>query len=317
MTDFVFLIPLFATAIVLAVPIGLAAVGECICQKTGILNLGLEGMMLGGALMSFLGAYYTGSPWFGVATGLAGGLTLAVLMGLLCITLKAEQVVSGIVIVLLSHGLTSYLYGTLFHVGTIPPRIEGLKPIAIPFLSDIPILGPIVFTQSPLIYFGIALAGLLWWVLERTSLGLSIKGAGEKPDAVDAAGISVDQLRWLGILISGGMAGLAGGVLIISQLHLFADNITSGRGWIAIALVIFGRWKPLWVFGGALLFGLVDAIQLKMQITAGGIDSTVPFELFQAMPYLVTLAVLVLTAARARRNAQPSALAIPFFKGGH
>lgn len=316
MTDLAFIVPLLAAAVVSSMPVGIAAVGECVCQKTGILNLGLEGMMLSGALAAFLFAFYTGDPWLGVIAGVVGGLLPAVLFGLLSITLKAEQVVSGIVIVLLAHGFTSYLYGSLFHVGSTPPRIERLEPVAIPVLSDIPVLGPVLFNHSLLLYLSLALIVGLWWFLERTSVGLVIKGAGEKPEAVDAAGVSVDGLRWLGVLISGGMAGLAGAFLVVVQLGLFADGVTTGRGWIAIALVIFGRWKPMLVFGGALFFGLIDAVQLRFQILAGGIDSKVPFEIFQVMPYLVTLVVLVWAAAFAKRNAQPSALAIPFFKGG-
>lgn len=310
-----FLVPLLATAFVLSIPVALAAVGECICQRTGVLNLGVEGMILMGALTAFLGAFYCESSWVGVLTGVAGGVALGVLMGVLCITIKAEQVVSGIVIVLLSLGLTSYLYGSLFHVGAMPPRIDGLSPLHIPLLSDMPVIGPILFRQTSLVYLSLAFIALLALMLERTSLGLSLKAVGEKPEAGDAAGLSVDGLRWLGLLISSAMAGLGGAVLIVAQLHLFADNITAGRGWIAIALVIFGRWKPLLVFAGALLFGVVDALQLKIQVAAGGINSAVPFELFQALPYFVTLAVLVLSAIRARRNAQPSALGIPFLKG--
>lgn len=314
--DLTFLVPLLSTALVLSIPVGLAAVGETICQRTGLLNLGVEGMMLVGALTAFLGEFYTGSPWFGVFMGMTGGIGLAVVMGVMCISLKVEQVVSGIVLVLLAVGLTSFVYGSLFHVGTTPPRIHGLDPLDLPVLGNIPVLGPILFQQSALVYLSLALVALSWWLLERTSLGLAFQGAGEKPEAVDAAGIDVDRLRWLGVLISGAFSGLGGAVLIISQLHLFADNITAGRGWIAIALVIFGRWRPLWVFAGALLFGIVDAVQLRIQILAGGIESAVPFELFQAMPYLVTLGVLVLGAIRARRSAQPAALGIPFHKGG-
>lgn len=310
-----FLIPLLSTAFVLSIPVALAAVGECICQRTGVLNLGVEGMMLMGALTAFLGAYYYDSSWIGVLAGVAGGVSLGILMGVLCISIKAEQVVSGIVVVMLSLGLTSYLYGSLFHVGTTPPRIEGLSPVQIPLLSDIAFVGPILFQQTLLVYLALGLIALLSWMLERTSVGLALQAVGEKPEAGDAAGLSVDGLRWLGILISSAMAGLGGAVLIIAQIHLFADGITAGRGWIAIALVIFGRWKPLWVFAGALLFGIVDAIQLKIQVIAGGIDSAIPFELFQALPYIVTLAVLVLSAIRTRRNVQPAALGIPFLKG--
>ncbi|WP_315923286.1 ABC transporter permease [Mesorhizobium sp. SP-1A] len=310
-----FLIPLLSTAFVLSIPVALAAVGECICQRTGVLNLGVEGMMLMGALTAFLGAFYSDNSWIGVLAGIAGGVSFGILMGILCISIKGEQVVSGIVVVLLSLGFTSYLYGSLFHVGSTPPRIDGLPPIHIPLLSDIPFVGPILFRQTLLVYLSLGLIVLLSWMLERTSLGLALQAIGEKPEAGDAAGLNVDMLRWLGIVTSSAMAGLGGAVLIIAQLHLFADNITAGRGWIAIALVIFGRWKPLWVFAGALLFGIVDAIQLKIQVMAGGIDSIVPFEMFQALPYVVTLGVLVLSAIRARRNAQPSALGVPFIKG--
>lgn len=310
------LVPLLSSAVVLMIPIGLAAVGETFCQRTGILNLGVEGMMLVGALMSFLAAFYSGSAWVGVAGGIVGGLAFGALKGLLSITLKTEQVVSGIVIVLLAQGLTSYLYGSLFHIGSTPPRIEGLGPVAIPILASIPGLGPVLFHQSVLVYLSVAVVVGVWWLLQKTTLGLHVRATGDMPAAMDAAGVAVDRIRWLGILVSGAMCGLAGSVLIIAQLRLFAEHITAGRGWIAIALVIFGRWKPLWVFAGAGLFGLIDALQLRVQASSGGINSAVPFEVFQVMPYLMTLVVLVVATARSQRDAQPATLGTHFFKEG-
>ena len=312
--DIAVLTQLLVAAVVLTVPVGLAAVGETICQRTGVLNLGVEGMMLAGTLASFLTTFYTGSPWAGVLGGVLAGIMFGVLKGLLSIYLKAEQVVAGLMVVLLSQGLTSYVFGVLFGTNSEPPRIEGMEVLPIPVLSSIPVIGPAFFNHALVVYLSIILIFAAWWVLGRTALGLHIRGVGELPAAINAAGVSVDGLRWIGVMASSAMAGLGGSVLIVAQLRLFTDNVTSGRGWIAVALVIFGRWKPQWVFLGAGLFGLTDAIQLRMQTVSGGIDSTIPYEILQALPYVLTFVILVAASAMSRRDAQPAALAVPFKK---
>jgi ABC-type uncharacterized transport system permease subunit len=308
------LVSLCAAGVRLAMPTALAAVGEAFCERAGVLNLGLEGMMLSGALGSFLGAYYTGNPWLGILAGVLAGLLLGALKAFLSVTMKTEQVINGIAIVLLAQGLTSFVYGKLFGVTSSPPRIEGLAPVEIPFLSEIPGLGRVLFTQSVVVYASLLLVVMIWAALFYSRLGLAVRAVGETPAAADAAAIHVDRIRWLAVLTAGGMAGLGGAVLIVTQLRLFANNITAGRGWVAIAIVIFGRWHPIWVLVGAFLFGFTDALQLRVQAAGGGINAVVPYEFFQALPYLVTVVVMVLSSITGRRDAQPAALGVPYRK---
>ncbi len=308
------LIPLLNASVRLAVPTGLAAVGESLCQKAGVLNLSLEGMMLTGAYAAFLGAHYSGEPWVGVLTGIGGGVLIGVLMALFSVTLKTEQVINGIALVLLAQGLTSFVHVKLFGV-TAPERFDPIRPMEVPLLGSVPGIGSVVFDQSPLVYLAAALIFAMWWTLRSTRFGLSVRAVGDRPSAADAAGISVDGVRWIAILASGAMAGLGGAVLVVGQLGLFVQNVTAGRGWIAIALVIFGRWSPPRVAAGAFLFGFTDALQLRIQSASGGIESEVPFEFFQALPYLVTLVVVVVATARARDDAQPESLGLAFVKG--
>jgi general nucleoside transport system permease protein len=308
------LVSLCAAGVRLAVPTALAAVGETFCERAGVLNLGLEGMMLSGALGSFLGAYYSGNAWVGILAGIAAGVIVGVLKAFLSVTLKTEQVINGIAIVLLAQGLTSFIYGKLFGVTSSPPRIEGLPPVEIPLLSKIPALGRVLFTQSLPVYASLVLVLAIWGTLFYSRLGLSIRAVGERPAAADAAAIHVDRIRWFAVLTCGGMAGLGGAMLIVTQLQLFANNITAGRGWVAIAIVIFGRWNPLWVLAGAFLFGFTDALQLRVQAAGGGINAAVPYEFFQALPYLVTVIVMVASSVAGRRDAQPAALGVPYRK---
>jgi general nucleoside transport system permease protein len=182
-------------------------------------------------------------------------------------------------------------------------------------LHDIPGVGPVLFEQNVLFYLSLALALGISLVLTRTRFGLSVRAVGESPAAAEAAAVSVARTRWLALLICGGMAGLGGAVLVLGQLNVFEEDVSGGRGWIAIALVIFGRWNPLLVLGGAFLFGFTDALQIRVQAVSGGIASSVPTEIFGALPYVVTLAVMVAATVWAGRDAQPAALGVPFRKG--
>jgi simple sugar transport system permease protein len=305
---------LFNAGVRLATPTALAAVGEAFCERAGVLNLGLEGMMLSGALGSFLGAHYSGNPWVGVLAGIGVGVLVAAIKAYLSVTLKTEQVINGIAIVLLAQGATSFVYGKLFGVTSSPPRIEGLRPIRIPGLSSIPGIGTVLFSQSILVYISIVLVVGVWLLLFKSRLGLAVRAAGESPAAADAAAVPVDRIRWLSLLICGAMAGLGGAVLVVAQLQLFANNVTAGRGWVAIAIVIFGRWNPLLVLAGAFLFGFTEALQLRVQAAGGGINAALPYEFFQALPYLITLVVMTLSAIRGGRDAQPAALGVPYRK---
>lgn len=302
---------LFASAVQLAVPIALAAAGETVCERAGVLNLGIEGLMLFGALGSFLGAYYASSLLVGVLCGLAAGVALAAIMGLLSIRLKTEQVINGIALVLFAQGITAFVYTELFSGGR-PPSVELASPVKIPLLSEIPGIGGVFFNQNLLVYGSIVLALSTWFVVFRTRFGLSVRAAGDGPAAADAVAVNVDRVRWIALLIGGAMGGLGGAVLILGEIGLFRPEITAGRGWVAVALVVFGRWNPILVLGGAALFGLADALQLQVQAASGGTGSSVPYEVFQALPYGLTLAVLVATSIRARGSAVPLALGMPF-----
>jgi ABC-type uncharacterized transport system permease subunit len=304
---------LFSSAVLLAMPTALAALGETVCERAGVLNLGLEGMMLSGAMGAFLGAYYTDSAVLGVVSGVVVGVLVGALMAFLSVTLKTEQVINGIAIVLFAQGITAFLFEKLFG-GSQQPTISGIPDLKIPLLGSIPGVGPVLFDQNALLYASGIVALVVCVLLLRTRFGLSVSAVGESPQAADAVAVDVARTRWKALLTCGGLAGLGGTVLVIGNLNLFQPNVTAGRGWVAIALVIFGRWNPLLVLGGTFLFGFTDALQVQVRAVSGGTNTSVPYELFQALPYLVTLAVLVASSVLARRSAQPSALGIPFAK---
>ncbi len=308
-------IGLFASGVQLAMPTALAAVGETVSERAGVLNLGLEGMMLSAALAAFAAAYYSGSATLGVCAGIAAGMAVGGLMAFLSVFLKTDQVINGIVIVIFAQGVTIFAYERLFGHLAVPPEISPLRHIAIPGLSDIRWIGPVLFDQNALFYVSVVIALCAWPLLFRTRFGLSIRAVGEAPAAADSTAIRVDRVRVLALLFCGAMAGLGGAVLIVGDISLFGPNVTAGRGWVAVALVIFGRWNPLLVLGGALAFGLTDALQLRIQAASGGTTAAVPFEVFQALPYVLTLVVMVTATVAAKRSAQPSALGIPFRKG--
>jgi simple sugar transport system permease protein len=304
---------LLASTVLLAMPTALAALGETVSERAGVLNLGLEGMMLAGAMGAFLGDYYVHSAVVGVLCGVGVGVLVGALMAFLSVYLKTEQVINGIAIVLFVQGITAFVFEKLFG-GSAQPTIPDIPNVKIPGLGSIPGVGPVLFDQNALIYISVAIAVGVWLLLTRTHFGLAVRAVGESPEAADAAAVSVPRIRWFALLICGGLAGLGGTVLVIGNVNLFQANVTAGRGWVAIALVIFGRWNPLLVFGGTFLFGFTDALQVQVRATSGGTTTAVPYELFQALPYLVTLAVLIAATVMARRSAQPSALGIPFRK---
>lgn len=308
------LVVLLSSSVAFAMPTALAAVGETVAERAGVLNLGLEGMMLSGALAAFLAAYYLDSVVLGTLAGISMGVGLGALMAFLSVTLRTEQIINGIAIVLLAQGLTTFVFEKLF-AGEEQPAVSGIPDLDVPLLSSLPGVGDVLFQQNALFYISVVLALGVWLLLTRTRFGLSVRAVGENPAAADAAAVSVARIRWLALLVCGGMAGMGGAVLVLGQLNIFDTNVTAGRGWIAIALVIFGRWNPLLVLGGAFLFGFTDALQIRVQAVSGGITSTVPTEIFAALPYAVTLIVMVVATVWAGRDAQPAALGIPFRKG--
>ncbi|MEM7772644.1 MAG: ABC transporter permease [Cyanobacteria bacterium P01_E01_bin.6] len=310
-----FLIAVFTAGIRLAIPVLLAVLGEIITQLSGVMNLGLEGVMLMGGLAGFASTYYleqaTGltelSAWIGLVAGMAAGLLMGLLMAVLSITCRTDQVVAGITIVLLGQSLTTYLYRALPDLGSA--RITGLETRPIPGLSNLPIVGDILFNHNPVVYLCVGLVILCWVMLFRTNWGLQIRATGENPSAVDTSGLGVTKLRYLCTLAGSALAGLGGAVLTVVQLNLFIEGVTAGRGWIAIALVFFSRWNPFLALGGALLFGVADALQFRIQALG---SEEMPYEFLLMLPYVLTLVVLLFGNTR---DQTPATLGIPYIKG--
>ncbi len=295
------LIPLLAATVQSGTPILYATLGEIITEKSGVLNLGVEGVMIIGALTGFLVARVTGNPYLAfVAAGLAGTL-LAFLHGIVCLWFQGNQVVSGLALTILGTGLANYL-GTSF-VGQSTP---GFHPVSIPLLSKIPFLGAVFFNQDPLVYFTYILPALIGLFLYSSRWGLGLRAAGEYPAAATAGGLNVVTYRWAGILIGGFFMGLGGAYLSLAYTHIWTNNITGGRGWIAVALVIFAFWRPGRAMFGAYLFGGIMALQLHMQAAGTTLSSS----LLLMLPYALTIIVLALSSWRQGASEAPAALGI-------
>ncbi len=308
MTD-VFSLPvlqgILLSAIRLATPYLYSAIGEMFAQRSGVLNLGVDGIMLVGAFAGFFAALSTGSLWLGLIAAAIAGLLMGLLMSLISVTLKAEQGISGIGLYLFGLGLSSLLFKV--SIGTVK-TIVGFQPVKIPLLGDIPWIGEIFFQHSLPVYGAFLLVPLAWWFLEKTTWGLKIKAVGQNPAAADSLGVSVNRVRYFCVCLGGVLAGIAGASLSIALVNLFQENLTAGQGFIAVALVYFGGWRPLGILAGALLFSSVNALQLWMQVLGVDIKSDIAVML----PYLLTIAALAVTVNRAR---QPAALNKPFERG--
>ena len=289
----------------LAIPIMLAALGGMFAERAGVLNIGLEGMMLLGAFVGFSAAFVSGSLWFGVAAGMASGALLGLVMAFYTVRLSSNQVVVGIAINLLMVGVTSYGFRAAFGTGTNAPRIQPFPPIEIPGLSQIPVLGPLLFQQSILVYLTLALVAVAAIVLSRMSIGTAIIAVGEHPEAAETLGISVSRTRTWCLVVSGLFAGLGGAFLSLSATGLFLDNMTAGRGYIALAILLLGRRHPWGILLAAMLFGGADAFQLRGQNAGTGI----PYQFLVMLPYLLTIVVLIGFAGKVR---DPAALGQPF-----
>ncbi len=300
-------VPLLAASVRLSMPIAVAAAGECVSERSGTLNLGLEGMMLAGALGAFLAADGADNEVVGVLAGVAAGTMVAVLVGYLVLRLAVDQVVVGVATVILAGGATTYLYTQIYGFSGTLPQLGSLDAWRVPVLASIPGIGPVLFEQTWPTYMGALVPILLWAVLFRSRLGLRMFACGENPGAAQANGIDVTRTRWWALLITGCAAGLAGAMLVI-DVNIFRPGLTAGRGWIAIGLVIVARWNPIGALVASGVFGFTTALQLRIQAASGGIESDVPFEVFQALPYLVTFVVVVIATVSARRDAQPSEL---------
>ncbi len=292
--------------LVAGTPLLLATLGEIVAERSGVLNLGVEGMMAIGAVSAYLAALASGSPWVGLAVALAAGTAISAIHAFVSITLKANQVVSGLALTLLGLGVAS-LFGKPFIGRPLPVKLE---PLNIPLLADIRWLGPVLFARDAVFYISVLLGLAFWFLLGRTRWGIEVRSVGENPAASDAAGVSVTGQRYLCTLIGGALSGLAGAYLSIAYSNSWMDGMTGGRGWIVIALTIFALWRPLRAFLGAYLFGAIFVLQYLLQPLG------IPPNLLSMLPYLATLAVLVAGGLRAdhRNLAAPAALGEPFLK---
>jgi len=295
----------FASTLRLATPYLFASLGEMFGQRSGVLNLGVDGIMLMGAFGAFYTVLITQNLILGVLVALIIGALLGLVTAFISVTLKAEQGISGIGMYLFGLGMSELLFQKL--IGT-PKSISGFPPISLPILSDLPILGEIFFRHNILVYLAFALVPISAYILRSTTWGLMIRAVGQNPTAADAMGVSVTRVRYATVTIGGMLSGLAGASLSIALLNVFQQNLTSGLGFIAVALVYFGRWQPWGVMLGAVLFSFVQALQL--QISAIGID--VPDEFAAMSPYVITIIALVFASKQAEK---PTALTKPFVRG--
>jgi ABC-type uncharacterized transport system permease subunit len=300
----------WAAAIRIASPLIFAALGELICERAGVLNLGIEGIMVVGAFAGWMTVYVGGGLWMGVGVAMAAGMLFGLLHGTLTVPFGLSQHVVGLGITLLATSLTYFCYRLALPEVTSPPKIEAFQPLAIPVLSDIPVVGAALFTQTPLTYLAFVLVAVVSVILYRTPLGLALRAAGENPSAVAAQGLSVSAIRIGAVMVGSGLMAVGGAFLTMSAFNSFFFEMVNGRGWICIALVVFGSWKPGKTLIGAILFATFDALQIRVQQTPLGAD--VPYQIFLMMPYLLSILALVIMSRRAE---VPAALMVPFNKG--
>jgi len=297
---------LLARAIMMSTPLLLGALAEVYAERTGMMICAIEGIFLLGAWGGFVGVYISNSLVIGLLTAIALGVVMALLYAFVTVTLKQQQVVTGTAMNILAVGVCAYFQRVLFGVPTSPLQIDTLPKIAIPLLSKIPFIGGIFFRQNILTYFAYILIPVSIFVLYKTSIGLTIRSAGENPVAVDVAGINVNRVRFLTVLLAGAIGGMAGSFYTVGYLGMFTTSIIGGRGWIAFAICFLGNWSPKGAVLGTLAFGLADAISIYFQTGS----SVVPTELIIALPYILTI---VLTIFRRNFNV-PNKLGIPYSK---
>ncbi len=296
---------LLAVTIRSATPMLIAALGLVFMARSGIVNIGAEGMMLMGALTGVVGSYYSGSAWVGALSAALVGAVLGVLFAYFCVSLGANQMVTGMALNILAMGLTSSFDRVLFGNSPSLPQIAPFKPLAVPLLSRLPVLGPSLFTQMPPVYLALLLVPVAHLILFHTTRGLEIRSVGEHPRAAAAVGISVHKVRYATIVAGSALAGFAGSYMSLGLVNFFAENMVAGRGFIALAAVIFGRYAPVGTLGATLLFGAASALQFRLQ--ASGI--AVPQDFLLMLPYILTVAALTRLAGR---TSAPAALGRPY-----
>ena len=299
----------WAASLRIATPLIFGVLGALLCERSGVLNLGIEGIFVVGAMMGWLVAYLTGSLWLGVIAAALSGALFGLFHAVLTVPLGLSQHVSGLGITMFATALMSFSYRTIFPQVSTPPRIEPFRALDVPILSDLPFLGPVLFQQTALTWLAIAMVALVWWLMDRTALGVAIKAVGDNPDAVNAQGLSVIRLRMGAVVAGSALMALGGAFLTMSAFDAFFFGMVNGRGWICIALVIFASWQPGKALLGALLFGMFDALQVRLQTMAGAV---VPGQVFLMVPYVLSIIALIIAA---RKADYPRALLKPWFKG--
>jgi general nucleoside transport system permease protein len=305
LVDLTFIATLVAASFRIATPILFAALGEAVAESAGILNVGIEGMMVIGAVTGFLVSFYTGGQWIGFAAAFMAGGAAGLLFGYVTVERGADHVVTGIVLNIFCFGLASLAFKGLFTRASEVPEIKVMPVWRVPWLSQIEFFGRALFSQTPVVYLAFGLVPVFWFLLFRTQWGLRVRSTGENPAAAESAGINVWNIRLGASMIGGAMAGVAGATLAIAQLGLYLDNMTAGRGFIALALVVFGGWNPWRIAGAALIFGGAEALQLRIQ----ALGVAIPHALLLAVPYILTIAVI---AAFAGKASYPAAMNMPY-----
>ncbi len=302
----VFWTSVVAGGLLAGIPLMFTALGETISEQAGVLNIGLEGMMLLGAYVGFLGAYYGGSSWIGFLSGIGAGMLGASVMVALCVWLGLDQIVVGIAITLAGEGMTSVLQQAEF--GSTYPRLGAASTVSIPLLHRMPVLGTSLFEQPLIVYLGFGFVCALGWMFRRTNVGLNLRAAGEKPEALDAAGVSVVATRSWAVLSTGALAGLGGAYLSVVVAGIFTPFITQGQGFMAIVIAMLGRGRPLWVLLGSFLFGIVLSLSDSLQLA--GID--ISTDVVHILPFAAIIIALIVFG---RRAYLPPALALPYVRG--
>lgn len=301
------IISVLAATVRIATPILLAAIGEMIAERSGVYNMGLEGTMLMSAFTAYIGAYYTGSLWLGVVIAMATGGLMSLIFAFLVISLKIEQIVTGLALNLLGSGLSIFWLRAAFANAGQTPTIPFFDTAPLPLFSSIPFLGPILFDQKILTYLAFASVPAAWYFLFRTRQGLEMRCAGENPKALDIKGIDVAARQYAAVVFGGLMAGLGGAFLTVGSAARFVPEMTNGRGWLAIVIVIAGLWRPVPVLLATLAFSFLDALQLQIQ----GIGVAIPYQLLLAMPYICAILAL---AIRRSHSGAPAMLGIPYWR---
>ncbi len=320
LASLVFIVNIIGAGLRTGTPLLFATLGEIITERSGVLNLGVEGMMLAGALAGFAVSYGTGNPWFGVMAGMLAGGTLSLLNGLVAITLRGDQVVSGLALTFVGRGLTSVLGVAYVQIREVP----RLPTVRLPFMYDVPLIGPNILwplfgEQNIVLYLGFLLVPAVWFWVERTRPGLHLRAVGEKPAAADAVGINVAAQRYLYVFVGGAFAGLAGASLSLAITPLWIDDMTAGQGWIAVGLVIFAGWNPWRAVLGAYIFGALRRLPLDLQAVGWLPFASNPIlgVWLEMIPYLFTIVALIFSSREAirKRLGAPAALGIPYIRG--